>query len=78
MCRFRMRRLCRSTFDAGTYTQGDITLPRVDAIAAKDATGKLWLEITNLDPNQSVEIEANLTGITAKSAAGRNPDCAEG
>ena len=24
------------TFDAGTYTQGDITLPRVDAIAAKD------------------------------------------
>ena len=25
------------TFDAGTYTHGDITLPRVDAIAAKDA-----------------------------------------
>ena len=24
------------TFDAGTYTHGDITLPRVDAIAAKD------------------------------------------
>ena len=26
------------TFDAGTYTHGDITLPRVDAIAAKDAS----------------------------------------
>ena len=58
------------TFDAGTYTHGDITLPRVDAIAARDATGKLWLEITNLDPNQAAEIEANLGGITAKSAAG--------
>ena len=58
------------TFNAGTYTHGDITLPRVDAIAAKDTAGKLWLEITNLDPNQPVEIEVNLTGITAKSAAG--------
>jgi len=57
-------------FDAGTYTHGNVTLPRVDAIAAKDANGKLWLEITNLDPNQPVEIEANLAGITAKSAAG--------
>jgi alpha-N-arabinofuranosidase len=57
-------------FDAGTYTHGDISLPRVDAIAAKDKAGKLWLAITNLDPNQPVEIEASLTGITAKSAAG--------
>ena len=57
-------------FDAGTYTHGDITLPRVDAIAAKGANGKLWLEVTNLDPNEAVEIEANLTGINVKSAAG--------
>jgi alpha-N-arabinofuranosidase len=58
------------TFNAGTYTRGDITLPRVDAIAAKDKTGRLWIEITNLDPNQSVEIEASVAGINAKSAAG--------
>jgi alpha-N-arabinofuranosidase len=58
------------TFDAGTYTHDNITLPRVDAIAAKDANGKLWLEITNLDPNQPVEIEASLAGITPKSATG--------
>jgi len=57
-------------FDAGTYTHGDISLPRVDAIAAKDTGGKLWLAITNLDPNQPVEIEASLAGVTAKSAAG--------
>jgi alpha-L-arabinofuranosidase len=58
------------TFDAGTYTRGDITLPRVDAIAAKDSTGKLWLEITNLDPNESVDIDAELAGIKAQSAIG--------
>ncbi len=57
-------------FDAGAYTRGNITLPRVDAIAAKDTAGKLWLAITNLDPSQPVEIEANLAGITAKSAVG--------
>jgi alpha-N-arabinofuranosidase len=57
-------------FDAGTYTYGNISLARVDAIAAKDAAGKLWLAITNLDPNQPIEIEASLAGVTAKSAAG--------
>ncbi len=58
------------SFNAGTYKYGDITLPRVDAIAAKDARGKLWLSITNLDPNQPVEIDASVTGIAAKSAVG--------
>jgi alpha-N-arabinofuranosidase len=58
-------------FDAGTYTHDDITLPRVDALAAKNKDGKLWLELTNLDPNQPVEIEASLAGITPKSAAGQ-------
>jgi alpha-N-arabinofuranosidase len=57
-------------FNAGTYTHGDISLPRVDAIAAKDASGKLWLEVTNLDPNQWVEIEATLAGSTGKTAVG--------
>ncbi len=58
------------TFDAGTYKNGDITLPRVDAIAAKDTKGKLWLAMTNLDPNQPVEIDASVSGINAKSASG--------
>jgi len=58
------------TFNAGAYTHGDITLPRVDAIAAKDVTGKLWLEITNLDPNNSVEIETSFNGLNVKSASG--------
>ena len=57
-------------FDAGTYKQGEITLPRVDAIAAKDKAGKLWLAITNVDPNQPAKIDISLTGMNAKSAAG--------
>ena len=57
-------------YDAGTYTHDDISLPRLDAIAAKDASGKLWLEITNLDPNQPAQIDVNLSGIHAKSAVG--------
>jgi alpha-N-arabinofuranosidase len=58
------------TFDAGTYTHGDITLPRVDAVAAKDAAGRLWLAITNVDPNRPAEVEVNISGVAAKSAAG--------
>src|ERR1017187_461063 len=58
------------TLDAGTYTNGDIRLPRLDAIAAKDASGKLWLAVTNLDPEKPAEIEAELTGIQIKSATG--------
>src|SRR6185503_10553799 len=58
------------TFDAGVYTHGSVTLPRVDAIAAKSSDGKLLLEITNLDAENPAAIDADLTGITAKSAKG--------
>ena len=58
------------TFDAGTYKQGEISLPRVDAIAAKDASGKLWVEITNVDPERGAEIEFDVAGVKAKAASG--------
>jgi alpha-N-arabinofuranosidase len=58
------------TFDAGTFTHDGITLPRIDAIAAKDKAGKLWLAITNVDPNQSAEMEISLAGINATLAGG--------
>ena len=60
------------TFDVGTYTQGNITLPRVDAIAAKDKSGKLWLEVTNVDPNEPADVEVNVTGTTVGSASGES------
>jgi alpha-N-arabinofuranosidase len=58
------------TFDAGTYTFGNITLPRVDAIAAKDGSGTLWLALTNLDPGKPAEIATTLTGFTPRTASG--------
>ena len=58
------------SFDAGSYAHGDLELPRVDAIAAKDTGGKLWLAITNVDPNQRAQIELSLAGLNAKSATG--------
>lgn len=58
------------TFEAGTYSNDGVNLPRVDAIAAKGTDGKLWCEITNLDPNHSIDVGLNLTGTTANSASG--------
>jgi alpha-N-arabinofuranosidase len=57
-------------FDAGSYVRGDITLPRVDAIAARDKAGRLWLSVTNLDPNRPATVEAALAGITPRAASG--------
>ncbi len=58
------------TFDAGTYTRGGVSLPRLDVVAARDTAGKLWLEITNLDPDKPVDIGAEIVGMTIKSAKG--------
>jgi alpha-N-arabinofuranosidase len=57
-------------FDPGTLHRDGMTLPRVDAIAARDATGKLWLEITNLDPDKPLVIDAEIAGVKVKSAKG--------
>jgi len=59
-------------FDAGTYTHGEVSLPRVDAIAARGTDGKLWLEITNVDPNQAVDVRVNIAGVTAKGITGES------
>jgi alpha-N-arabinofuranosidase len=58
-------------FDAGTYTQGNLTLPRVDALAAKDGQGKIWLAAVNLDPTHPVRIHAVIGGNPARFAHGQ-------
>src|SRR5581483_7020923 len=58
------------SFNAGAYRHGDIVLPRVDAIAARDSAGRLWLEFTNVDPNQPLDAEVSIAGMTPKSASG--------
>ena len=58
------------TYDAGTYTEGDVTLPRLDAIGAIGKDGKLWLSFTNLDPRQPLKITPTVAGFTFKGASG--------
>ncbi|MEO8061940.1 MAG: alpha-L-arabinofuranosidase C-terminal domain-containing protein [Pseudomonadota bacterium] len=57
-------------FDAGTYKHGSIEVPRVDAVAAKGADGKVWVALTNLDPNRAVTIDLQLPGVKASRARG--------
>ena len=57
-------------FDPGSLHRDGVTLPRIDALAAKDVTGTLWIEITNLDPEKPVEIDAAIAGTAFKSAKG--------
>jgi membrane protein implicated in regulation of membrane protease activity len=59
------------SFDAGTYTHGEWSMPRLDAIAARDAEGALWLALTNVDPNQPAQVRLNVQGFEAATAAGR-------
>jgi len=56
--------------NAGDYRFGTVTLPRVDAIAARAKDGKVWLALTNTDPHQPVDIAASLPGLSANAAAG--------
>ncbi len=59
------------TYNAGTYVHGETTLPHLDAIAAKDADGKIWLSLTNLDPSHPLEVDTAALGFKVKSAEGQ-------
>ena len=56
------------TFEAGTYAYGDIRLPQLDAVAARDKSGRVWLALVNVDPNRRARLA--LDGTDAKSAVG--------
>jgi alpha-N-arabinofuranosidase len=58
------------SYEAGKYTHGNIELPRVDAIAARGADGKVWLALTNLDPARPVTFDVQVPGVNAKAARG--------
>jgi alpha-N-arabinofuranosidase len=58
------------SFDPGVYAYGDVRLPRVDAIAARDKNGKLWLAATNVDAEHPVSVEIVVDGIRAAAASG--------
>jgi alpha-N-arabinofuranosidase len=57
-------------FDAGEYRQGDIVLPRVDAVAVRATDGKLWVSLVNLDPNRPASVRVAIPGVRASGAGG--------
>jgi alpha-N-arabinofuranosidase len=51
------------TLAAGSYVHGEISVPRVDAIAARAVNGRLWLALTNLDPTRAAQVEVSAAGV---------------
>jgi alpha-N-arabinofuranosidase len=48
--------------DPQTYVHGEVELQRVDAIAARDKDGKVWIAIANVDPRRAVRIRVASSG----------------
>ena len=51
------------SFDAGTYSNGSVSVPRVDAVAARDTAGHLWLAVTNVDAAKPATVSAAIAGV---------------
>lgn len=67
---FQDAQLIPMSFDPGTYGLGDIALPAVDAVAARDKSGRIWLSLVNVDPNHPVSIGVSIEGAAVHSANG--------
>ncbi|WP_232468413.1 alpha-N-arabinofuranosidase [Alkalitalea saponilacus] len=57
-------------FDPGVYQVGDISLPQVDAIAAKGKDGQIYVAITNIDPNNRASFDLSLDGYSIRNVKG--------
>jgi len=44
---------------------------QVDAIAARAKDGRVWIALTNIDPNRPADVATSASGIQFKSAAGQ-------
>ena len=53
------------------YALGENKIPAVSASASRDKDGKVHVSFANCDPNKSITVDCKLTGVTAKSVAGR-------
>ena len=58
-------------YDAGSYRFGNVTLPRVDAIAARTRDGRIVVSLTNIDPHRSADFAVTLPGVSAAAAKGQ-------
>jgi len=58
-------------YDAGSYTAGSVTLPRVDALAARTKDGKIVVSLVNVDPDHPADFTVAVPGTSASSAHGQ-------
>jgi alpha-N-arabinofuranosidase len=58
------------SYDPGSYAYGDIRLPAIDAVAARDGSGRLWLALVNVDPERPARVDAAIEGVKPRSAGG--------
>ncbi|WP_207393552.1 alpha-L-arabinofuranosidase C-terminal domain-containing protein [Duganella aceris] len=68
---FQDATLVPASFSAGTYRHGKHAMPRVDAMAARDASGKLWVALTNIDYNLPLEIALAVKGGAVSEVSGQ-------
>jgi len=59
------------TLTSGGYNFGDVSMPQVDAIAARAKDGRIWIALTNVDPNRPADITTSVQGTSARAAAGQ-------
>ena len=57
-------------YDPGTYAYRDIRLPKMDVVAARDASGRLWLALVNVDPDRPARLDASIEGVRPRAASG--------
>ncbi|TFW16655.1 alpha-N-arabinofuranosidase [Duganella callida] len=63
--------LLPARFKPERYRYGKYAMPRVDAMAARDANGKLWVALTNIDYQRPVEIALAVSGRPAVAVSGQ-------
>jgi alpha-N-arabinofuranosidase len=56
---------------APTYSHGEYKVPAVHAAAARGKDGKVYVALTNLDPNNGAKVSVKLAGVQARSASGQ-------
>jgi alpha-N-arabinofuranosidase len=57
--------------DTPSYRYGSISLPAVDAVAARDTAGTVRLALLNLDPHHAATVSTQIDGISAREATGQ-------
>jgi alpha-N-arabinofuranosidase len=57
--------------DAGRYAYGDRAMPAVSATASRDASGRIHLTLTNVDPNQARTVNTSVRGQAIRAVSGR-------